>query len=134
MRSKEKRSSPHFVNFPPSIFNFPPSFFTFPSFILNFCPFFLFPCLIFPGRSAKKLEVSGGTMPPSCYATDNISKCESLMQPSMGTLNSPSSSVVKDSTSSWRRILRYIDFRIDESSPTLFLNLMNLHLITFEAR
>ena len=42
------------------------------------------------------------------------------MQPSMGNLNSPSSRVVKDSTPSWRRILRYINFGIGESSPILF--------------
>ena len=56
-----------------------------------------------------------------------------LMQPSMGTLNSPSSRVVKDSTPSRRRILRYINFGIGESSPILFLDMMNLHLIIFEA-
>ena len=55
------------------------------------------------------------------------------MQPSMGTLNSLSSRVVKDSTPSRRRILRYIIFGIGESSPILFLDMMNLHLITFEA-
>ena len=38
-----------------------------------------------------------------------------LMQPSMGTLNSPSSRIVKDLTPSRRRILRYIIFEIDES-------------------
>ena len=58
---------------------------------------------------------------------------EWFMQPSMGTLNSPSSRVVKDSTPSWRRILRYINFEIGESSPILFLDMVNLHLIIFEA-
>ena len=58
---------------------------------------------------------------------------KTLMQPSMGTLNSPSSKVVKDMTSSRRRILRYKNVGIGESSPILFLNLMNLHLIIFEA-
>ena len=43
-----------------------------------------------------------------------------LMQPSMGTLNSPSLRVVKDSTPSRRRILRYINFGIGESSRILF--------------
>ena len=38
-----------------------------------------------------------------------------LMQPSMGTLNSPSSRIVKDSTPSRRRISRYINFEIGES-------------------
>ena len=38
-----------------------------------------------------------------------------LMQPSMGTLNSPSSRIVKDSTPSRRRILRYINFGIGKS-------------------
>ena len=56
-----------------------------------------------------------------------------LMQSSMGTLNSPSSRVVKDSTPSRRRILRYINFGIGESSPILFLDMMNLHLIIFKA-
>ena len=42
------------------------------------------------------------------------------MQPSIGTLDSPSSRVVKDSTPSRRRILRYINFGIGESSPILF--------------
>ena len=32
------------------------------------------------------------------------------------------------------RILRYINFGIGESSPILILDMMNLHLITFEAR
>ena len=39
----------------------------------------------------------------------------SFMQPSMGTLNSPSSRIVKDSTPSRRRILRYINFGSGES-------------------
>ena len=51
-----------------------------------------------------------------------------LMQPSMGTLNSPSSRVVKDSTPYRRQILRCIHFGIGESSPNLFLNMMNLYL------
>ena len=69
------------------------------------------------------------------YCRHNVSpKYFVLMQPSMGTLNSPSSRVVKDSTPSRRRILRYINFGIGEFSPILFLDLMNLHLITFEAR
>ena len=50
-----------------------------------------------------------------------------FMQPSMGTLNSPSSRVIKDSTPSRRRILRCIDFGIGESSPNLFLNMVNLY-------
>ena len=57
-----------------------------------------------------------------------------FMQSSTGTLNSPSSRVVENSTSSRRRILRYINFRIGESSPILVLDQMNLHLITFEAK
>ena len=56
-----------------------------------------------------------------------------LMQPSMGTLNSSSSRVVKVSTPSWRLILRYINFGMGESSPILFFDMMNLHLIIFEA-
>ena len=50
----------------------------------------------------------------------------------MGTLNSPSSRVVKDSTPSRRRILKYINFGIGESSPISFLDMVNLHLIIFE--
>ena len=49
-----------------------------------------------------------------------------LMQPSVGTLNSPSSRVIKDSTLSRRRILRCINFGIGESSPYLFLHMVNL--------
>ena len=45
--------------------------------------------------------------------------CKSLMQLSMGNLNLPSSSVVKDSMPCRRQILRYIDFSIGESSPIL---------------
>ena len=56
------------------------------------------------------------------------------MQLSMGTLNSPSSRIVKDLTLSRRQILRYINFGIGESWPISFLDLVNLHLITFEAR
>ena len=43
-----------------------------------------------------------------------------FMQPSMGTLNSPSSRVVKDSMPSQHRILRYKNFGIGESSPIFF--------------
>ena len=56
-----------------------------------------------------------------------------FMQPSMANLNSPSSRIVKYSTPSRRRILRYINFEIGESSPILFLDMMNLHLIIFKA-
>ena len=56
------------------------------------------------------------------------------MQPSMGTLNSPSSRVVKDLTPSRCWILRYINFGIGASSPNLFLNMVNLYLVKFEAR
>ena len=55
------------------------------------------------------------------------------MQPSMGTLNSPSSRIVKDLTPSRCRILRYINFGIGASKPILFLDMVNLHLIIFEA-
>ena len=57
-----------------------------------------------------------------------------FMHPSMGTLNLPSSRVVKDSTPSRRRILRGINYGIGESSPNLFSNMMNLYLVKFEAR
>ena len=60
-------------------------------------------------------------------------KKETFMQPSMGTLNSPSSRVIKDLTPSRRWILRYVHFVIGKSSPILFLNMMNLHLKIFEA-
>ena len=56
------------------------------------------------------------------------------MQPSMGTLNSSSSWVVKDLTPSQRGILMCINFGIGESSPNLFLNMMNLYLVKFEAQ
>ena len=56
------------------------------------------------------------------------------MQPSMGTLNSPSSRVVKDSTPSRRQIFRCINFGVGESLPNVFLNMMNLYLVKFEAR
>ena len=59
------------------------------------------------------------------------------MQPSMGTLNSPSSTVVEDSTPSRRWILRYINFRYwwiltffifrhGESSPNNIWSMVNL--------
>ena len=51
------------------------------------------------------------------------------MQPSMGTLNSTSSRIVKDST-----ILRGINFGIGESSPNIFLSMVNLYLVKCEAR
>ena len=57
-----------------------------------------------------------------------------LMQPSMANLNSPSSRVVKDSTPSRRRILRCINFGIGESSPNLFLDVVNLYLIKSKER
>ena len=57
-----------------------------------------------------------------------------FMQPSMGTLNSPSSRTVKDSTPSRRRIWRCKNFGIGESSPNLFFNMMNLYLVKFEAQ
>ena len=50
-----------------------------------------------------------------------------FMQPSMGTLNAPLSRIVKDSTPSRRRILRYINFGIGESYPILFLDMVKLH-------
>ena len=52
----------------------------------------------------------------------------------MGTLNTPSSSVVKDSTPSRRQILRCINFGFGEPSPNLFFNLVNLYLVKFEAQ
>ena len=63
----------------------------------------------------------------------NLLLWTTFMQPSMGTLNPPSSRVVKDSTPSRRWILRYINFGIGESSPILFLDMMNLYLKIFEA-
>ena len=49
-----------------------------------------------------------------------------LMQPSMGTLNSPSSRVIKDLMPTRCHILRCINFGIGESSPNLFFNILNL--------
>ena len=57
-----------------------------------------------------------------------------LYQLSMGTLNSPSSRVVEDLTPSRHQILRCINFGIGESSPNLFLNMLNLYLVKFEAQ
>ena len=57
-----------------------------------------------------------------------------LMQSSMGTFDSPSSRIVKDSTLSRRWILRCLNFGIGESSPNLFLNMVNLYLVRSEAR
>ena len=59
------------------------------------------------------------------------------MQLSMGTLYSPSSKAVKDSTPPRpcrRRILRCINFDIGEFLPNLFLNMVKLYLVKFEAR
>ena len=56
------------------------------------------------------------------------------MQPSMGTLNSPSSRVIKDLTLSRCQSFRCINFGVGESSPNLFLNMMNLYLVKFEAQ
>ena len=53
------------------------------------------------------------------------------MQRSMGTLSSPSSRFVKDSTPSRRQISGCINFGIGESSPNLFLNMVNLYLVRF---
>ena len=65
---------------------------------------------------------------------NEIAKCYCLMQPSVDILNSPSSRIVKDSTPSRRQILRCINFGIGESSPNLFLNMLNFYLVRFEAR
>ena len=69
---KKKRSSPHFVTFPPYIFNFPPYCFNFP----YFSPFSLdFLAPLFPvGQQKFQGQKSlGGTLPPApppaCYAT-----------------------------------------------------------------
>ena len=58
----------------------------------------------------------------------------SVMQPSMANLNSPSSRVVKDSTPFRRRILRCINFGNGESSSNQFLDVVNLNLIKFKER
>ena len=57
-----------------------------------------------------------------------------LMQPSMANLNSPTSRVVEDSTLSRRRILRCINLGNGESSPNLFLDVVNLYLMEFKER
>ena len=57
-----------------------------------------------------------------------------LMQPSMANLNSPSSRVVKDSTPFRRRILRCKNFGKGESSPSLFLDVVNPYLMRFRHR
>ena len=57
-----------------------------------------------------------------------------LMQPSMGTLNSSSLRVVKDSTPSRSPNLRCINFGIDESSPNFIFEHVapNFYLNMFE--
>ena len=55
-KKKKKKSSPHFLTFPPSIFNFPAFLF----FLLHFPPFSLFPCLLFPGQKSR----GGGALCP----------------------------------------------------------------------
>ena len=57
-----------------------------------------------------------------------------FMQPSMGILDSLSSRVIKDLTLSRRQIFRCINFGVGESSRNLYLNMMNLYLVKFEAR
>ena len=51
-----------------------------------------------------------------------------------GYLELTSWSFVKDSTPSRRRILRFINFGIGESSPNLFLSMLNLYLEKIEVR
>ena len=57
-----------------------------------------------------------------------------IMQPSLGTLNSPPSRVVKDSTPFRRRILKCLNVGTGEYSPNLFLNMMNPYLVKLESR
>ena len=63
-------------------------------------------------RSVKGQEFTARYQVSSCI---NVFLLVLLMQSLMGTLNSPSSRIVKDSTPSRRRILRYINFGIGES-------------------
>ena len=71
-KQKKKKKKKGLSSFP---FSHLP-FFTFPFtiFLLFFSIFTTFPfipCLFFPGRSEISLsEISGGTLPPACYATD----------------------------------------------------------------
>ena len=79
----KKKSSPHFVTFPPSIFNFPPFFLQFSFFSSQFSPLFPFsplcPLLLFspigqqkfPGHKSlrQRLVTSPPPPPPTCYAT-----------------------------------------------------------------
>ena len=65
---EKKRSSPHFVTFPPSIFIFHLPFYNFSSLLLNFHPFSLFSLpLFFPvGQQKFSGQKSlGGTLPPA---------------------------------------------------------------------
>ena len=62
----------------------------------------------------------------TCGFLNNLSHVLYLMQRSMGTLNSPSSRVVKVSTPSRRRIKRYINIGIGESSPNNIWSMVNL--------
>ena len=54
-----------------------------------------------------------------------------LMQSSIVILNSPSSRIIKDSTPFQHQIFRCINLGIGESSPKLFLNMVNLYPILF---
>ena len=63
---EKKKSSPHFVTFPPSIFNFPLSLFDF----LSFLHFPSSLCLSLPGRSAEiSSEQCQGALCPPASAT-----------------------------------------------------------------
>ena len=72
-KKKKKKRGPHLflelILLPFPIFTFP--FTIFLLFFSIFTPFPFFPCLFFPDTSAKisRSEVSGGTLPPACYAT-----------------------------------------------------------------
>ena len=88
-------------------------------------------CSIFSYLSASVFKETSSNCPQN---TNILLRSHFLMQPSMSTLNSPSSRIVKDSTQSRRRILRCLDFSIGESSPNLFLNMVNIYLVRFEAR
>ena len=57
-----------------------------------------------------------------------LKKIDLWMQPSMGTLNAPSSRVIKDLMPSRRRIFKYIHFGTGESWPFLSKDKVNLHL------
>ena len=73
-KKKKKKVLSSFCNFSTSSFisNFPPSLLQFPFFSSQFSPLFTFSLPLLSPIGQQKIsqsEVSGGTLPPACYAT-----------------------------------------------------------------